>query len=131
MAMNDDCEDQADSSSKLEMSLYAGGGQGAARGPWTIKAYNKKVLKGWKMLRESTPSDAARFVKWLTQDAMQPIPGRCYPLKGKAFVGIWAYEIGSGNRIYYRPNPSTKIAIVYYAGPHPATAPTPPKDLEG
>jgi hypothetical protein len=54
-------------------------------------------------------------------------PRKCYPLKGKAYDGCWCYEIGGGDRVYYRPSADQKKAVIYYAGRHPKTVPTPPK----
>ena len=61
--------------------------------------------------------------------AMKPIRGRCYALKGKKKAGCWCYEIGSGDRVYYKPDDASKTAKVYYAGSHPNDAPDPPKNL--
>ena len=61
---------------------------------------------------------------------MGRIPLRCYPLKGKAYAGQWCYEIGSGDRLYYKPDEETKVCTVWYAGPHPKKGiPNPPANL--
>jgi hypothetical protein len=96
---------------------------------WTLVARNRNVLKAWDSLCRNTLEDAQRCYAWLSRDAMRRIPRRCYPLKGRAQAGCWGYEIGSGNRVYYKPDEQHKKAAVYYAGPHPNTIPTPPKDL--
>jgi hypothetical protein len=75
-----------------------------------------------------TPQNAINAYDWLRMHATKPLPGRCYALKHKNYAGCWCYEIGSGNRLYYKPDEVTKRAIVYYAGPHPKGGiPTPPK----
>jgi hypothetical protein len=60
---------------------------------------------------------------------MKPIPGRCYALRGKKKAGCWCYEIGSGDRVYYKPDDASKTVKVYYAGSHPNVAPDPPKKI--
>jgi len=96
---------------------------------WTLIAHNKSVLKAWDSLMRNTPEDAKHCYAWLSSHATRPIPGRCYPLKGKPHLGCWGYEIGSGNRVYYKPDVQLKRALIYYAGPHPRQVPSPPKGL--
>jgi len=96
---------------------------------WTLVAHNKRVLAGWNSSCANTPANAAHCHDWLSANAMLPKPGRCYPLRGKVHAGIWCYEIGRGDRVYYKPDSQARKAIVYYAGPHPPNAPSPPKDL--
>lgn len=49
---------------------------------------------------------------------------------GEEYIaGVWCYEIGRGDRVYYKPDLRARKAIVYYAGPHPPKAPPPPRDL--
>jgi mRNA-degrading endonuclease RelE of RelBE toxin-antitoxin system len=98
-------------------------------GPWALIAYNKRVLKGWNGLCQNTPEQAARCYDWLSRDAMMPIPGRCYAMKGKVNAGCWCYEIGAGNRVYYKPDKTTRTVTVYYAGEHPTAVPPPPSDI--
>ena len=57
---------------------------------------------------------------------MKPLPRRCYTLKGKTYVGVYCYEIGSGDRVYYRVGEDPRQVVVYYASEHPAKAPVPP-----
>lgn len=104
-------------------------GLASAEGTWTLVAHNKNVLRGWDSLCCNTPENAQHCYAWLSHHAMHPRPGRCYPLKGKQNAGCWGYEIGSGNRVYYKPDGQQKKAVIYYAGPHPNTVPAPPKDL--
>jgi hypothetical protein len=96
---------------------------------WTLIAYNKKVLKAWERMANSSPENVINAYDWLRKDAMKWKPGRCYPLRHKNYVGCWGYEIGSGDRLYYKPDEANKIATVYYVGPHPKDIPVPPKDL--
>ena len=97
---------------------------------WTLIAHDKKVLKGWARLARDTHENVVNAYDWLRKDAMKWKPGRCYPLRGEKHAGCWAYEIGSGDRLYYKPDPLTKTAKIYYAGPHPKSAiPAPPKEL--
>jgi len=56
------------------------------------------------------------------------IPGRGYELKHKQYAGAWCYEIGSGQRVYYKLRPDSQEILVYYAGPHPRKAPYPPAE---
>ena len=58
---------------------------------------------------------------------MTGIPRRCYALKHKHYAGCWAFEIGSGERIYYKPRTEKREVVVYYAGPHPTAVPYPPE----
>ena len=100
---------------------------GAAR--WILVAHNRNVLKGWEWLCRNTPEDAQPCYAWLSQHATLPKPRRCYALKGKQFAGCWGYEIGSANRVYYKPDETDRKAVIFYAGPHPSGVPTPPKGL--
>jgi len=112
----------------LELAPPAGASQGVPA--WNLTAWNKRILKDWIGLCRDTPQEATRCFDWLSRDAMKPIPRRCYALKGHQYAGIWSYEIGSGNRVYYKPFKDTKAAVVYYAGNHPPQGiPLPPKGL--
>lgn len=93
---------------------------------WVVLAARKSVLEGWELLCRQMNSNAQRCYEWLTRHPMRPIGGRCYALKGKAYAGCWCYEIGSGERVYYRPDETRREVVVYYAGPHPAKVPYPP-----
>ena len=95
---------------------------------WTLVGRNKKVINGWRKLCEQIHENAVRCYDWLRTDPTRRIPGRCYPLKHKNYAGAWAYEIGSGQRVYYKLRPDTREVLVYYAGPHPSEAPYPPAD---
>src|SRR5581483_9508126 len=95
---------------------------------WTIFAKNKKVLDGWNELVHSIYSNASRCYEWLRKHPKQRIPGRCYELKHKHYAGAWCFEIGSGQRIYYKLREEKKEVVIYYAGQHPRTVPYPPTD---
>lgn len=97
--------------------------------PWVLVAHNKRVLSGWLQLCRETPANGSNCFNWLSQHATRIKPRRCYPLKGEVYKGIWAYEIGSGDRIYYKPIDEEKKAIIYYAGKHPSVIPRPPESL--
>jgi hypothetical protein len=85
-------------------------GDRPAMSAWTLTAYNKKVVQGWERLARETPENVANAYDWLRD--------------------CWCYEIGSGDRLYYKPDRSRNTVIVYYAGPHPKERiPAPPKDL--
>ena len=98
-------------------------------GPWSVLAFNKRVLKGWRSLCERLPENAAACFEWLSQRPTTPIPRRCYPLKHKQFLGCWAYEVGSGDRVYYKPFERDLKVVVYFAGTHPPRVPAPPDQL--
>lgn len=94
--------------------------------PWSVIARDKKVRKGWEQLVRNTSANAINCYDWLVRHPMKPMPGRCYPLKGKEFAGHWCYEVGAGDRVYYQPDPASKKVTVWYAGPHPSAIPVPP-----
>ena len=97
---------------------------------WVLMAYNKKVLKGWAQLCQSTRANATNAYDWLARDAMARKPGRCFPLKHAKYAGHWCYEIGAGDRLYYKPDERTRTAAIWYAGKHPeGRIPDPPKAL--
>jgi hypothetical protein len=57
-------------------------------------------------------------------------PGRCFPLRHSKYAGHWCYEIGAGDRLYYKPDPQARRAAIWYAGKHPeGRIPNPPKKL--
>jgi hypothetical protein len=97
---------------------------------WTLTAWNRRVLKDWEALCRDTPEDAVRCHAWLSADAVKRYPGRCFELKGHVHLGNWCYEIGSGNRVYYKVLQETKSAVIWYAGAHPkGRIPAPPRGL--
>lgn len=98
-------------------------------GEWALVAHNKRVLEGWRLLCRQVNENAVRCYDWLRTNPTRRIPGRCYELKHKHYAGAWCYEIGSGQRIYYRPRPEKRDVLIYYAGPHPKRGvPYPPAE---
>jgi len=96
--------------------------------PWRVVAHSKKVVQGWLDLCQQIPNNAVRCYEWLQAHPMRRIPGRCYTLKHSRYAGCWAFEIGSGQRVYYKPKEDTREVLVFYAGPHPIKIPSPPKE---
>ncbi len=97
--------------------------------PWTLRAYSKKVIKGWEEVCEDIPENATRCYEWLSAHPKERITGRCFELKYKQYMGIWCFEVGSGHRIYYKPRDDRRDVLIYFAGRHPKKIPYPPKDL--
>jgi hypothetical protein len=93
---------------------------------WIVVARNSRINKDWEKLIKQSPENARRCYERLCENPMQRSPGRIFPLKGKQYRGAWEYELTGGDRIFYIPDPKTRKVIVYYAGPHPRKAPTPP-----
>lgn len=100
-----------------------------AENTWSLKARNKKVIQGWEELCQNTPANSRHCYEWLQAHPMQRKPRRCYQLKHKHYSDCWCYEIGAGERVYYKPRPDTRDVLIYYAGKHPREAPYPPKDI--
>jgi hypothetical protein len=95
---------------------------------WTVIAHNQRVYKAWNALMEKVPESLDRCLEYLCECPMQRYPKRVFPLKGKKYKGAWEFEVTKGDRVYYVPNPETRIVTVYYAGEHPKPpSPTPPK----
>jgi hypothetical protein len=93
---------------------------------WVVVARNSRINKDWEKLIKQSPENARRCYERLREDPMQRSPGRIFPLKGKQYRGAWECELTGGDRIFYVPDPETRKVVVYYAGPHPKKAPTPP-----
>jgi hypothetical protein len=115
--------------SKFPVELATPAGAANIENPWVLLGYNKKVLKGWVALCHSITANATRCFEWLQAHPTMPIRGRCYELKHKHYAGCWAYEIGSGDRVYYKPRPLQRDVLIYYAGKHPSVIPYPPSDI--
>jgi hypothetical protein len=115
--------------SSLELKAPAKGDP-PAKPIWTLVAHNKKVIKGWAELTRGTPENVINAYDWLRQGAMTPRVTRCFALRGKRYAGCWCYEIGPGDRLYYKPDEERKTATFWYAGPHPKRGiPFPPDEL--
>jgi hypothetical protein len=98
-------------------------------GDWKLIAHNRKVLDGWRLLCRQLPENAVRCHRWLREHPTTPIQRRCYALKHKHYAGVWCYEIGSAERIYYKLRHDVREVLIYYAGAqHPKKVPYPPAD---
>ena len=97
--------------------------------PWTVVARNERVNRAWKDLMRTAGENATKCYRHLCFTPMVRRPGRIFPLRGKRYKGAWEYEITSGDRVFYFPEPKLKKVTVYYAGPHMEPAPLPPGDL--
>src|SRR5256885_2371366 len=107
----------------LEIPPLAGAPNVAVEKQWKLIGHNKKVLEGWKELCRSIPENAKRCFEHLSNDPTKRIPSRCYELKHKHYAGVWGYEIGSGQRVYYKLRPGKREILIYYAGKHPRSVP--------
>jgi hypothetical protein len=97
---------------------------------WTLIPHDKKVLAAWERLSRDTSANIVNAYDWLSQRAMTPRGSRCFALRHAKYLGCWCYELGPGDRLYYKPDADKKIAIVWYVGPHPKDrVPPPPKDI--
>lgn len=97
---------------------------------WAVWAYNSRVNKSWEALMERCPEGAQRCYEHLRTQPMQRIPGRVFPLRHAQYrkLGVWEYELTSGDRVYYVPRSEDRTVLVYYAGEHPkGKVPDPPK----
>ncbi len=92
---------------------------------WRVLAKNKRVNKSWEELVHQAPESCQRCYAHLSQQPLQRLQGRAFPLKGKKYKGAWEFEVTSGDRVFYVPNTTRKVVIVYYAGKHPNVAPLP------
>jgi hypothetical protein len=98
--------------------------------PWSVVAYNKSRLADWEQLVRNTEQNAINAFDWLVRNPIMRMPGRCYPLRHSQYRGHWCYEIGAGDRLYYRPYEDEKKVVVWYAGKHPKDRiPLPPRAL--
>lgn len=97
--------------------------------PWSLIAYNKKIVKAWERSARLFLRMQSAATEWLIEHPKEKIPGRCFELKYKQYAGIWCFEIGSGHRVYYKPREDQRDVLIYYAGPHPTKIPYPPKDI--
>jgi hypothetical protein len=118
--------DEIDPEAPKNWEIKAPDGSSTEGATWTLIAFSKSVVKGWIVLCQTLPGNCARCYDWLSRNLTQAIPRRCYPLRHKRYAGAWCYEVGSGERIYYRPLVEVNEVIVYYAGPHPVKVPYPP-----
>lgn len=94
--------------------------------PWLVVAKNRRVNRDWESLLLRAPESAKRCYQDLCTVPMVRKPKRVFPLKGKRYKGAWEYEVTSSDRVFYVPDEEKRKVVVYYAGKHPKTAPTPP-----
>ncbi len=96
---------------------------------WRLIAHDRRVVEGWRLICQQIPGNALRCYNWLSAHPTERIPRRCYELKHKNYTGAWGYEVGSAQRVYYKPRPENRDVLIYYAGPHPKRGiPYPPTD---
>ncbi|GET38936.1 hypothetical protein [Microseira wollei] len=93
---------------------------------WLVVAKNRRVNRDWEALLLRAPENARRCYQDLSTAPMVRKPKRVFPLKGKRYLGAWEYEVTSSDRVFYVPDEEKRKVLVYYAGTHPKTAPTPP-----
>jgi hypothetical protein len=94
--------------------------------PWLVVAKNRRVNRDWEALLLRAPENTRRCYQDLCSSPMVRKPKRVFPLKGKLYKGAWEYEVTSSDRVFYVPYEEKRKVLVYYAGKHPKSAPTPP-----
>ncbi len=94
--------------------------------PWLVVAKNRRVNRDWEALLLRAPENTRRCYQDLCTSPMVRKPKRVFPLKGKLYQGAWEYEVTSSDRVFYVPDEDKRKVLVYYAGKHPKSAPTPP-----
>ncbi|MEG3863922.1 hypothetical protein [Microcoleus sp. herbarium12] len=93
---------------------------------WLVVAKNRRVNRDWEALLLRAPENTRRCYQDLCSSPMVRKPKRVFPLKGKLYKGAWEYEVTSSDRVFYVPDEEKRKVLVYYAGKHPKSAPTPP-----
>ena len=94
--------------------------------PWLVVAKNRQVNRDWEALLLRAPENTRRCYQDLCTSPITRKPKRVFPLKGKLYQGAWEYEVTSSDRVFYVPDEDKRKVLVYYAGKHPKSAPTPP-----
>jgi len=94
--------------------------------PWLVAAKNRLANRDWEALLLRAPENTRRCYQDLCTSPMTRKPKRVFPLKGKLYQGAWEYEVTSSDRVFYVPDEDKRKVLVYYAGKHPKSAPTPP-----
>uniref|UniRef100_A0A0C1N6R0 Toxin n=1 Tax=Tolypothrix bouteillei VB521301 TaxID=1479485 RepID=A0A0C1N6R0_9CYAN len=92
---------------------------------WLVVAKNRRVYREWEALTNRYPQNCYRCYQDLCTSPTTRKQGCVFPLKGKAYKGVWEYEVASGDRVYYIPNTEKLKVIIYYAGKHISPAPKP------
>ncbi|MBW4454891.1 MAG: hypothetical protein KME55_20480 [Nostoc indistinguendum CM1-VF10] len=92
---------------------------------WLVVAKNRRVNRDWEALMQRHPENTRRCYEDLCIAPTTRQPGRVFPLKGKLYKGAWEYEVTKGDRVFYVPNEEELKVVVYYAGKHANSSPTP------
>lgn len=92
---------------------------------WLVVAKNRRVNREWEKLIVRHPENTSRCYLYLCTSPMTRQPKRVFPLKGKAYKGVWEYELTGGERVFYIPDESKQKVLVYYAGNHTSSVPKP------
>ncbi len=92
---------------------------------WLVVAKNRRVNRDWEALIQRHPENTRRCYEDLSTAPTTRQPGRVFPLKGQLYKGAWEYEVTKGDRVFYVPDEEHLKVVVYYAGKHPNSAPTP------
>jgi hypothetical protein len=85
---------------------------------WYLLAYSSSVAKAWDSIIARDPNSALRAYTYLRDHPVQPYPGRCFPLRGKANKRVWQYEINGADRIRYQHDGDT-VLVLYVGDYHP------------
>lgn len=126
--MNQSLGEDADAEPSRESEIPNPGSATRDAGTWKPIGHNRRVLAGWNLLCRQIPENAIRCYDWLREHPTKAIRGRCYELKYKQYAGVWCFEIGSGQRVYYKLRQNSREVLVYYAGPHPWKVPCAPAE---
>jgi hypothetical protein len=99
-------------------------------GGWDLRHATSEAAKGWEQLCQVARSNVWEAWVILTDRPTTPEnPGRQHRLRGKALgarevhgkvLEQWQYEVTSGGRIWYCPDPETRTVWLVDASPaHP------------
>lgn len=78
------------------------------------------------MPKASSQRDSLLGLAIVSPDTLNP--EKMLALKGKNYAGVYCYELGSGDRVYYRVGEDPRQVVVYYAAEHPSRVPLPPAE---
>ncbi|SDN27731.1 hypothetical protein [Allokutzneria albata] len=95
-------------------------------GGWEVRFATSEAAKGWEELCRSARSNTWEAWVVLTERPMTPenrarqqrLKGalKCHEIRGRA-LEQWQYEVTSGGRIWYCPDPDTRVVWLVVAGP--------------
>jgi hypothetical protein len=102
----------------------------AKPGGWDLRYATSDAVKGWEQLCQAARSNTWEAWVILTERPTTPkSPERQHRLRGKALatrkvngkvLDQWQYEVTSGGRIWYCPDPDERVVWLTDAGPgHP------------